>query len=106
MKMFRASLLLGSAHAPDYVSVYLQEGDRAEVDGKPMVSVNGMYVPAEGWTTSKPEALRRSAEEIDFVCDAMRQVAKRQLAAADQAIVDANRKITMPVPEGIARTLD
>lgn len=106
MNMYRASLLIGSAHAPDYVSVYLQEGDRAEVDGKPMVSVNGMYVPAEGWTTSKAQALRRSAEEIEFVCDAMRRVANRQLVAADQAVVDANRKITMPVPEGIARTLD
>lgn len=106
MKMYRVSLLLGSAHAPDYVSVYVQEGERAEIDGKPMVNVSGMYVPATDWTTSKAEALRRSAQEIQRVCDSMLAVAGRQLKAADQAVVDANRRIVMPVPKGVARTLD
>lgn len=107
MKMYRATLLLGQAHAPDYVSVYLQEGDRAEINGNVMVALNGHYVPAAGWTPSKADALRRSAEEIEGICDSMRRVMNKQLLAADQAVVDASRRIRMPVPEGgMSRTLD
>ena len=106
MKLYRAQLLLGQAHAPDYVSVNLQEGDRREVDGSVMVALSGHYVPAAGWTASKAEALRRSAQEIEGICDAMRRVASKQWLAADQATMEANRRISMPVPDGVARTLD
>jgi len=107
MKMYRAQLLLGQAHAPDYVSVYLQEGDRAEINGNVMVALHGQYVPAAGWTPSKGDALRRSADEIESICDAMRRVANKQLLAADQAVIEASRRIRMPVPDGgMSRTLD
>lgn len=108
MKMYRAQLLLGQAHAPDYVSVYLQEGDRVEVDGKVMVDLHGHYVPAsECWTVSKGDALRASAAQIESICEQMLAVANRQREAANQAVIEAGRRIRMPVPDGgMSRTLD
>ncbi len=108
MKMYRATLLLGQAHAPDYVSVYLQEGDRLEIDGKVMVALRGHYVPAaEGWTPSKAEALQAAAAEIESICSHMLVVAGQQRDAANKAVIEASRRIRMPVPEGgMSRTLD
>lgn len=108
MKMYRATLLLGQAHAPDYVSVYLQEGDRIEIHGKVMVDLNGQYVPAsEGWTASKGDALRASAAQIESICQQMLAVANRQREASNNAVIEASRRIRMPVPDGgMSRTLD
>lgn len=108
MNMYRAQLILGQAHAPDYVSVYLQEGDRVEVDGKVMVALRGHYVPAdEGWTPIKSDALRAAATEIESICSHMLAVAGNQREAANKAVIEASRRIRMPVPEGgMSRTLD
>jgi hypothetical protein len=108
MKMYRAQLLLGQAHAPDYVSVYLQEGERLEVDGKVMVDLYGHYVPAEDcWTPIKADALSAAAAQIEAICGHMMVVAARQRESANRAVIESSRRIRMPVPEGgMSRTFD
>jgi xanthine dehydrogenase molybdopterin-binding subunit B len=108
MKMYRHQLLLGQAQSPDYVGVNLQEGDRLEVDGKVMVNLHGHYVPAkDGWTPIKADALLAAAAQIESICGHMMAVAARQREAANKAVIEANRRIRMPVPEGgMSRTFD
>lgn len=106
MKMFSPLMLFGSAHAPSYVSVHIESGDRVEVNGRVMVDLGHNCVDAALWTSSKAEAHRIAAAKIRAVCDAMLKAAEQQDALADQAVIDANRKIKMPIGEGMKRTLD
>ncbi len=76
MTVYRHVLLTGVAY-PQRAAVYIQEGSRKWVDGKPMVKFLGHFVPQDGWVASRQEALRAAAAEIREIVGQMLQVAER-----------------------------
>lgn len=84
MTVYRADLLLGRAHAPEFASVNVQMGDLRVVDGHDMVLVHGSYVPASRWHRSRADAMRDAAVQISDVCAAMLLVAARCVDEADR----------------------
>jgi len=86
--LYRADVLIGQAHAPQYARVELRQGERLVADGQVLAGRNGYYTDAGSWFASKAEALLHAADQIEAICGQMLSVAHEQREAASEAAIE------------------